>query len=708
MHSFNLSSLVLPCANTYNPKSVSHMGESKTSFTSHHYPLPPENTFSNALFSLRTCTKNEDPRMCSCFHAQILKSGLEADVFIGNSLLNMYSKSDQLHEARNLFDDMPHRTIVSWTSMMSSYHLHGLADETILLFLRMLEHHLHPNEFTLSVLSQACASKGNGDLVEATLCYAVKMGLILDSFLQNSVIDAYAKLGMLTAAEKLIRWLYSRDVVSWTSVISSCVYHGNANRALALFCSMRENGVLPNGVTMLTVLQACSDINNFEIMQWIHGLTLKGNWCMEGSILNLLIEMYSINGYLLESMKIFCRFGFNNEGFHPSPETMANVLQGCANCGTLKIGEEIHGYLIKHGFLPSTIAENSLINMYAKNGSIESAFLLFRTMVNKDIISWNTIINCFVKNDHPFGALSLLGQIHREGSPDLITLLTSLEACSDLALLIHGQVIHGYLTRTGLLDNVFVQNALIDMYAKSGRLDFAEKVFGEMHEKDVGSWNSIIAAHGINGEGTRALHIFTDLKKSDIIKPNAITFVNILSACAHAGLVDQGLEIFDSMEINYNIRSRMEHFACMVDLLGRAGRVEQAEMFVRKMPVQPGPGVWGALLSACVLAGNLMIAEKAAKELAILEPKSSVWRVALSNAYAAAGNWRRVAEIRAELRVLQLRKEGGWSSVNVDGFEFSFMAGEMRCPESQMIYEVIGWLENRMRDMQFDMEIWTN
>ncbi|KAK4422574.1 Pentatricopeptide repeat-containing protein [Sesamum alatum] len=414
--------------------------------------------------------------------------------------------------------------------------------------------------------------------------------------------------------------------------------------------------------------------------------------------------MYSTNGYFRESLTIFCRFCFKNEGLYPSPESMASLLQGCGNCGSLKLGKEIHGYLIKHGFFPCTIAENSLINMYARNGCEDSALILFRTMAKRDVISWNTIINCFVKNSQPVAALGLLGKIHREGSrdnvyPDFVTLLASLEACSDLALLLQGQVLQSYLTRTGLLGDIFVQNALIDMYAKSGRLDFAENIFKEMHEKDIGSWNSIIAAYGINGNGTSALKVFADLERSETRKPNAITFTNVLSACAHAGLVEEGFKIFNSMEKRHNIRPSTEHYACMVDLLGRAGRVEEAETFIYKMPMQPGPDIWAALLSACVVVGNVTIAEKAAKELAIIEPSSSIWRVALSNAYAAAGKWQEAAEIRAEFRrSKQFVKEGGWSSVNVEGYEFSFMAGDTKHPQSAMIYGIICTLQHHMQD----------
>lgn len=665
---------------------------------------PPENIFSEALLSLRTSAESDDLKLGSSFHARILKLGIESDVFIGNSLLSMYSKRHRIDDARKVFDQMPHRTVVSWTAMMSAYLRDGHVDEAMLLFSTILEH-LSPNEFTLAVLLQACALRGDQNLVEAVHSYAIRSGFIMDNFLQNCLLDAYAKSRMQESAEKLLQRLCRRDVVSWTCVVSGCVRSGDAERALALFCRMREDGILPNDITMLSVIHACSEIKKYRIMQWIHGLVLKGNWCMNGLVLNSLMEMYSTNGYLMEALSILFCFCFSSEGLYPSQETLANLLHGCGSRGKLKLGEEIHGYLIKHRFLPCTVAENSLINMYAEHGDVDSALLVFRMMVKRDIVSWNTIIKCLVKNAQPLESLRLLSEIHREGyvSPDFVTLLTSLEACSELARIIEGKVIHGYLTKTGLLNDIFIQNALIDMYAKSGRLDFAENTFAEMQEKDVGSWNSIISAYGINGRGSSALKAFNELERSDTKKPNAITFTNVLSACAHAGLVEEGLAIFRSMEKRYSISPSTEHYSCVVDLLGRGGRVKEAEAFIKKIPMPPGTDVWGALLGASVLVGDVAAAERAAREFAALEPSSSIWRVAFSNAYAAAGEWDKVAEIRAESRGLNgLRKEGGWSSVNVEGFEFKFFVGDTKHTESEMIYGIIGRLQIHMRD---DVEI---
>ncbi|XP_051129428.1 putative pentatricopeptide repeat-containing protein At3g05240 [Andrographis paniculata] len=700
MHSFQIHSIASPSsANIPIPKSQSKI----TGDSSPHYsPRRREDPFSDALLSLRRCTATGSPKSGSCQHARVLKLGIETDIYIGNSLLNMYSKCGHLKDAHNLFDQMPHRTVVSWTSMMSAYLLAGDAAAAAVLFGRMLDlDDVRPNEYSLAAALQASASIGDADLIGAFHCYAVKFELVSDEFLQKCLIDAYAKSGMFEAAEKLLQKLSSRDVVAWTSVISGCVRRGYGERSLEFFCRMQEDGIFPNEVTMLAVLQACSEIRSRKIMLLILGFVLKGGLCKCDLVLNSLIGMYSKSGYFVEGMLAFSSFCFTNDGRYTSPETMANLVHGCAIFESGEIGKGIHGYVIKHGFLPCVVVENSLINMYVKIGEEYSAMVLFRTMLKRDVISWNTVISGFVKIGRPGDALRLFAELCRKNcnekiSPDFATVLASLEACSELALSPQGRVIHGYVVRTGLLGDVFIQNALIDMYAKSGKVDSAESIFAEMGKRDIGSWNSLVAAYGSNGRATCALKALFRLERSGGVEPDGVTFVNVLTACAHAGVVREGLAVFGSMEGRYGVKPSVEHYGCIVNLLGRAGRVEEAERFIRTMAVNPGPDVWGALLGACVVAGDVGIAERAAKELAILEPDGSAWRVAMANVYARVGRWAAAAEMRAA--VAAEKKEGGWSSVEVGGKEMRFVAGDTKCTERVDAYEILSFLKNHMKD----------
>ncbi|KAJ0048438.1 hypothetical protein Pint_15103 [Pistacia integerrima] len=345
----------------------------------------------SAVDALTSCTSSRNIELGFCLHALVLKSGLNDNVFVNNSLLNMYTKCKNIEDAARLFDHMPERTIVSWTSMISGYCQNGAADKAITLFCEMLKH-VYPNEFTLAALLQACAKKDDSVLVRCIHCIMVKLGLVSDNFLRNSLIDAYAKSGLLLCAEKLLERFSCQDVVSWTSVISGYVFNGMMDEALVIFIRMQGAGTLPN--------------------EWVHGLVIKLGMSSNDLIVNSLVEI---------------------------PETMASLLQQCG----MKLGKEIHGYLIKHDFFPCIVIENSLIDMYAEIGESESAYQLFARMNNRDMVFLE------YHDDMPC------------------------EECVNPSLF-----------------------KLSIIAARPGKLDLAEKIFKEMLVKDLGSWNSLITAYG--------------------------------------------------------------------------------------------------------------------------------------------------------------------------------------------------------------------
>ncbi|CAD6243003.1 unnamed protein product [Miscanthus lutarioriparius] len=264
-------------------------------------------------------------------------------------------------------------------------------------------------------------------------------------------------------------------------------------------------------------------------------------------------------------------------------------------------------------------------------------------------------------------------------------------------------MLHGYM-KSGFVYDVSICNALISMYAKLGRLDFAEMIFKRMDIKDIVSWNSMINAYGMHGDGHSALRVFHQLKDAGTPLPNAITFVSVISACSHSGLISEGYKCFESMGRDHSIEPSMDHYACVVDLLGRSGRFAEAEEFIRDMPVRPNSSIWGPLLAACQLHGNVDLAEKAAKELSALEPESDIWRVSLSNIYALAGRWRDAAKIRTEMRRVGLRKETGWSFVDVGGVEgFKFVSADTRHHDAEKIYSVWHSMNRHMADLAADV-----
>lgn len=303
---------------------------------------------------------------------------------------------------------------------------------------------------------------------------------------------------------------------------------------MSYFSRMQEDGIAPNEVTILSVLRACSLINELLVFKWVHGLIMKVGWCLDDFVLNSLLEMYLVNGYFFEGMQIFCKYMFVGEDRYLQPETLAVILQGCCHVGFLELGKQIHCYLIKRRAFPSLVVENSLINLYAENGRAHSAFELFKRMSVKDIVSWNSIISCLARYGNYSEALWQFKKIHCNGGdepsrPDFITVLVILQACSETSSSRLGQMFHGYITKTGLVCDIFVQNSLIDMYGRTGRLDLAKSVFQDMQIKDLPSYNSLIMALGINGDGLSAVRAFNKLKELETIQPNGVTFINVHS-----------------------------------------------------------------------------------------------------------------------------------------------------------------------------------
>ncbi|KAF8027658.1 hypothetical protein BT93_E0538 [Corymbia citriodora subsp. variegata] len=657
-------------------------------------------SFNRALDSLSSCAASTDLKSGSCVHAAAIKRGFDADVIVGNTLLNFYSKCGRAVDAAKVFEYMPERTVVSWTSMMSAFCELGESDRVMSMYQQMLQE-VDPNEFSLSVLLKACARKGNPRLVKSVHCCIVKGGCVMDGFLNNALVGAYAKSGCRPVSEKLIGESEDRNVVSWTSLISRAVEEGDAEIAMRYFFRMQEDGIAPNEITILSILRACSLINELSVFKWVQGLIMKVGWCLDDFVLNSLLEMYLVNGYFFEGMQIFCKYIFLGEDRYLQPETFAVILQGCCRVGFLELGKQMHCHLIKKRAFPSLVIENSLINLYAENGRASSAFELFRRMPVKDIVSWNSIISCLARYGNYSEALLQFKKIHRNGGnepshPDFVTALAILQACSEISSSQLGQMFHGYITKTGLVCDIFVQNSLIDMYGRMGRLDLARSVFQDMQIKDLPSYNSLITALGINGDAPSALLAFDKLKELETIQPNGVTFINILSACAHAGMVEEGLGIFYSMKREYGVEPSMEHFACVVDLLARSGKLEEALAFIKAVPTVPGPAVWGALLGACAIHKRIDVAEESAKWLSLLDPQGKAWRVSMSNVYASVGRWEDSWKVRAELEEFD-GKEVAWSSVAVRGEDVKFMVNDTTHPQSRRIYEVLTTLTNLVK-----------
>ncbi|KAB5515740.1 hypothetical protein DKX38_026388 [Salix brachista] len=374
----------------------------------------------------------------------------------------------------------------------------------------------------------------------------------------------------------------------------------------------------------------------------------------------------------------------------PDTHTYPFLLKAVSKVVDVKVGEKIHSLVAKNGFESLLFVQNSLLHMYAACGQFESAYKVFELMPEKDIVAWNSVINGFALNGKPNEVLTLYKRMGSEGvEPDGFTMVSLLSACADLATLALGRRAHVYMVKVGLNKNLHANNALLDLYAKCGTISEARNIFDEIGiERNVVSWTSLIVGLAVNGFGEEALEHFKDMEREGLV-PSEITFVGVLYACSHCGIVNEGFEYFMRMKEQYDIVPRIEHYGCMVDLLGRAGLLKEAYNYIQDMPLQPNDVVWRTLLGACTIHGHLGLGAFARARLVQLEPKDSGDYVLFSNLYASEQRWSDVHEVRRTMLSEGVRKTPGYSLVELGNHVHEFVMGDRTHPQSEAIYKML-------------------
>eukprot|EP01018_Ginkgo_biloba_P037419 Gb_09409 [translate_table: standard] len=572
---------------------------------------------------LQTCT---DIKALSQLHAHILVCGLDQNIVLGTKLVNMYAISGSLDNARLVFDKLYNKNVRLWTGMIREYSRNGCCNETLALYYQMQQEGFQPDNFTFPFVLKACADLSALQEGKEIHYHIRRTGFVSNVFVGVALVHMYAKCGSIEDARQVFDEMTTRDVVSWTAMIAGYTQNGGAKEALTLFNQMQQADVKPNTYTIVSVLPACAQL------------------------------------------------------------------------GALQQGKQIHDYTIRSGFESEVFVANAIIDMYAKCGNINIARQLFDKMLKKDAVSWNTMIAGYAQNGYSNEALTLFNEMQlADAKPNSFTIVSVLSACAHSGALQQGKWIHDYLNKGGFNSDIFVVNSLIDMYAKCGSIHDARQLFEEMPERNVVSWTAMIAGYGMHGHGEDALALFSRMQQEDM-KPDHITFISVLSACSHSGLVNEGWQYFNCMSQDYCIEPKMKHYACMVDLLGRAGHLHDAQDFIQKMPLKPNADVWGGLLGACRIHCDIELAESVAERLFDLEPESAGYYVLLSNIYAAVGRWDDVSKVRAMMKNRGLKKTPGCSLIEVNNKVHAFLVGDRSHPQSEIIYATLETLAGQMKD----------
>lgn len=412
---------------------------------------------------------------------------------------------------------------------------------------------------------------------------------------------------------------------------------------------------------------------------------------------NALISGYTFNSKFLDAVFLFR--GMREAVVSVNSVTMLGLIPGCMAPLYLGLGMSLHCCCIKSGLDLDLSIGNSFLTMYVKCSSIENARRLFDEMPEKGLITWNAMISGYAQNGFATNVLDLYQEMELAGvSPDAVTLVGVLSSCAHLGAHGVGRKVERQVQLCGFGSNPFLKNALVNMYARCGNLVKAHAIFDSMNEKNIVSWTAIIGGYGMHGHGELAVTLFEEMIKTGI-RPDKTMFVSVLSACSHSGLTNKGMEYFALMQRKYGLQPGPEHYSCVVDLLGRAGRLKEAEDLIRSMKVKPDGAVWGALLNACKIHKNLELAELAFERVIELEPNNIGYYVLLSNIYSDAENLEGVLKVRVMMRERQLRKEPGYSYVEFKGKVHIFLAGDRTHPKTVDIYRMLDELESSVKKL---------
>ncbi|XP_057835668.1 pentatricopeptide repeat-containing protein DOT4, chloroplastic [Cryptomeria japonica] len=519
-----------------------------------------------------------------------------------NSLLNMYIKNGSLVNARKVFDNMRGGDVFSWNLIIAAYQRHGSPQEAFTLFNKMQKIGVQTNPFTFA--SVLAASAKIGDLEEGMKLHQriIQSGIYSDVVVGSTLIDMYAKCGNIHKAREVFDEMPHKNEVSWTTTVAGYAQNGNLERALETFKQMQLAGVKTNSTT------------------------------------------YAI------------------------------VLPSCGKMGAMDLGMEVHQRIIESGCLPDVVLASSLTYMYAKCGSLEKARKLFDKMPRRNMVSWNTIISGYAQNGYLDEALKLFQEMPQKNVVSWTAMIA-------------GYVQNGLVEKAletfkqMLLADVAVVNALIDMYAKCGRIRKARELFDKMFQRVVVSWTVMIAGYAMHGYGKDALELFELMKQSGT-RPDHVSFVCVLFACSHAGLVDEGCAYFNDM----SSMPTLDHYVCMVDLLARAGYLEEALHFIIKMPIKSAMVLWMCLLSGCRSHKNIGLGVYTATLLFDLIPKNAAPYLLLSDIYAEWGRWVEVRKVKRLIRDMRIKKIPGCSWIEVHKVVHAFCVGDRSHPQTQEIY----------------------
>ncbi|XVE59548.1 hypothetical protein DITRI_Ditri05aG0054700 [Diplodiscus trichospermus] len=696
----------------------------------HSFGLPIDGSTFSCVLKVCGCLFNEIAgRQVHCL---CLKLGLLEDVSVGTSLLDMYMKTENVKDGRRVFDHMGERNVVSWTSLLGGYAQNGMNEEALELFLIMQREGIKPNPYTFAAVLGALAYEGMAEKGVQVHSSIIKFGFETTIFVCNSLINMYLKSGMYNDARSFFDGMETKNAVTWNCMISGYVTNGLDFAAFETFYNMRLAGVKLTQMVFAPLIKLCANHKELGFARQLHCRVLKDGFSFDPTIKTTLMLAYCkccemddafklflmlhdaqnvvswtamISGHLQngeteQALRLFCLM--NKEGVRPNHFTYSAILTAKPSVSSF----QIHAQVIKANYEKWPSVGTALLDAYVKLGNVEEAAKAFDQIDEKDIVAWSAMLAGYAQIGDSEEASKIFIQLVKEGiKPNEFTFSSVINACAaPTAPLEQGKQFHAWSIKSKLSDALCVSSALITMHAKRGNIDNAYQVFKRQRKRDLVSWNSMISGYAQHGHAKKALKVFEEMKRQNM-EMDDITFIGVLSACSHSGLVDEGEKYFDMMVKDHHISPTMEVYSCMVDLYSRAGMLQKAMDIINGMPFPAGTTVWRTLLAACRVHRNLELGKLAAEQLILLQPEDSAAYVLLSNIYATAGHWHERKAVRKLMEKRKVKKEAGYSWIEVKNKTHSFLAADLSHPMSDRIYSKLDELKTRLRDMGYQPDI---
>lgn len=559
--------------------------------------------------------------------------------------------------ARQMFDTMSEPSAFIWNTMIKGYSRIDFPENGVSMYLEMLSRNFRPDRYTFPFLLKGFTRDIALERGKELHCHVVKYGFDSNVFVQNSLVHMYSLCGWIDMARGVFDLSQTSDVVTWNVMMSGYNRIKKYIESIKLFDEMERKGLLPTSVTLVLVLSACSKLKDLDYGKRVHKYVKECR--VEPSLMleNALIDMYAACGKMDLALGIF------------------------QNMRTRDV-----------------ISWTPIVAGFTNVGEVDLARKYFDRMPERDYVSWTAMIDGYLRVNRFKEALALFREMQTSNiKPDEFTMVSVLTACAHLGALELGEWINTYIDKNKIKNDVYVGNALIDMYFKCGNIEKAQRIFKEMPRIDKFTWTVMILGLAINGQGEEALDMFSKMLKASIA-PDDITYIGVLCACTHTGMVDMGRKFFIDMTSKHGIEPNVTHYGCMVDLLGRAGYLKEAHEVIKNMPMKPNSVVWSALLGACRVHKDVEMAEMAAKQILELEPENGAVYVLLCNIYAACKRWENLRKLRQLMVDRGIKKTPGCSLIEMSGIVHEFVAGDQSHPQSKEIYSK---LDEMTRDLKF-------